>query len=354
MVGSPDEIKRSTSFTTLSIQTINERGSTSSFKCSPPTGGQKPEEVYQMPHLAVPLVRSSDENNGTVSTYTNATNDDCASGYNASVNNSTVNETVTEVSNWNEVALIFWCDRIWFFIYVIIYTLQIVFIEDDNLKLFIYFFHATFILLELAKMPKCHSIPEYFLHALKVIRMINVILAILSSNICSIINFCPQLKAISIILTWLDLCFTVGEIPFLAPYLAFLKKAILNSLKFLAVYSMIIIGYALGFNILSQSDGPIDALSNVLKFLFETLLMFNSDIDADKKPFDSSLNRLILISFKILVNIALPCILAKTVTEELHSVDKEEIEKDIIKYYKKYYPGLICCKNRKSLKSINH
>lgn len=120
-------------------------------------------------------------------------------------------------------------------------------------------------------------------------------------------RYCPQVCAVSILVTWIELFLVVGMHPKLTFYVDMFNAASLVLLKFLVIHIFLLIAFALCFHTLFRTNDETNPFSNPLQALFKTIIMLTSEFDASDIPFDSYAltSHLLFVVFIFLVTIVL-------------------------------------------------
>ncbi|XP_065211415.1 transient receptor potential cation channel protein painless-like [Planococcus citri] len=119
----------------------------------------------------------------------------------------------------------------------------------------------------------------------------------------------PQLAAIAILASWMELILLIGRHPLLSTNIEMFKTVSLNFLKFLAWYSILILAFAFSFYILFNDRAGEDDIffRNPAMSVFKSVIMLTGEFDAGSIPFGEkiSTSHLLFILFVFLVAIVL-------------------------------------------------
>lgn len=119
----------------------------------------------------------------------------------------------------------------------------------------------------------------------------------------------PQLAAVAILASWMELILLIGRHPLLSTNIEMFKTVTINFLKFLAWYSILILAFAFSFYILFKdgtSQGDIFFRDPAMS-IFKSVIMLTGEFDAGSIPFGSELSasHLLFVLFIFLIAIVL-------------------------------------------------
>lgn len=119
----------------------------------------------------------------------------------------------------------------------------------------------------------------------------------------------PQLAAVAILASWMELILLIGRHPLLSTNIEMFKTVSLNFLKFLAWYSILILAFAFSFYILFNGRPGEDGtfFRDPAMSVFKSVIMLTGEFDAGSIPFGDQLStsHLLFILFVFLVSIVL-------------------------------------------------
>ncbi|XP_065199553.1 transient receptor potential cation channel protein painless-like [Planococcus citri] len=136
---------------------------------------------------------------------------------------------------------------------------------------------------------------------------------------------CCLLTAVVILVSWIELVFLLGKHPSFATEIAMFKKVAWNFMRFLFLYSGMILAFAFSFYILmrqnplkqdplndkgntSNSKDVTSAFNNPITSIFKSFIMLTGEFDMESVPLGSSpfnSNHLVFILFVFLIGIVL-------------------------------------------------
>ncbi|GLG93945.1 Transient receptor potential cation channel protein painless [Gryllus bimaculatus] len=140
-----------------------------------------------------------------------------------------------------------------------------------------------------------------------------IVCAIALSSDWDASNFKQHISAMAILLTWTELVFMTGRLPYLSVQLEMLKKVSFTFLRFMAWYSLLVVAFALSFYTLFRRSKEYDPESKEAFFLdpglsvIKTIIMMVGEFEASELVFDSvpGTSHVVFIIFVFLIAIIL-------------------------------------------------